>query len=235
MSKKYKQILKEIEVRIIAKDYSPNEPMPSEFDLAFEFNCGVLTIRKVLGILAERGMLIRIQGKGTFPIVRNNHADREIISLNQPYHIHREISNEKLNIKVVKFSIILADECIANKLNVQANEAVYEIVRLHCVDGHPQMIETNFIAVRYIPSFSPEEFGQSMIETIEGRLKKQVKHTATYFRAELATENDGEMLRLGESSAVLVSEVLYYLQNGVVVNFAIHRYNPDCYEFFVYA
>lgn len=62
----YVQFKQAILEYIVAKRWSPGSMLPSEFDLASEFNVSQSTVRKALNILTDENVLTRKQGKGTF-------------------------------------------------------------------------------------------------------------------------------------------------------------------------
>ena len=43
-----------------------NTVLPSQNDLRRKFDCSTITVRKVLEKLEERGLIYRVQGKGSF-------------------------------------------------------------------------------------------------------------------------------------------------------------------------
>src|SRR5690606_1771996 len=61
------QRLKDDFVRRIARgEWTPNHPIPSETQLAAEFNVSVGTVRRAVDDLVQDDFLYRTQGKGTF-------------------------------------------------------------------------------------------------------------------------------------------------------------------------
>lgn len=61
---KYKQV--EIELRQLAKTLPPGAKLPAERDLAIEYECNFLTVRKALKHLVDDGLITRRTGSGTF-------------------------------------------------------------------------------------------------------------------------------------------------------------------------
>lgn len=57
-----------IAARIEAGDLQPGQRLPSERDLAAEYGIAYLTVRRGMQILRERGLVVSIQGKGTFVV-----------------------------------------------------------------------------------------------------------------------------------------------------------------------
>lgn len=62
----YQQIKSLITQSLMAGEWGPGEPIPSEIELASRFNVSQGTVRKAINELADQNLLIRHQGKGTF-------------------------------------------------------------------------------------------------------------------------------------------------------------------------
>ncbi|WP_199624196.1 GntR family transcriptional regulator [Paenibacillus alkalitolerans] len=62
----YKQIHQDIKERIISGNLRPKDRVPSEQELMDEYKVSKITVKNALAALADEGLVIRIQGKGTF-------------------------------------------------------------------------------------------------------------------------------------------------------------------------
>ena len=62
----YKQIASIITNRIANNELKYGDKLPSEAELAKEFNVSIITIRSAITSLVQDGLLERVQGKGTF-------------------------------------------------------------------------------------------------------------------------------------------------------------------------
>ena len=62
----YKQVLKILSDRITSGQLKPGDKLPSETALMSEFGVSRITVRAAIIELAEDGILVRSQGKGTF-------------------------------------------------------------------------------------------------------------------------------------------------------------------------
>lgn len=63
---KFKQISAEIEKKIRDGLYVSAQKLPSEYDLAKEYNCSRLTIRKAIDDLIRKNILVKRHGKGSY-------------------------------------------------------------------------------------------------------------------------------------------------------------------------
>src|SRR5690606_1507420 len=64
----YEQVKSAIDRRIETEEWPANFQIPSEENLADEFGTSRLTVRRALRELQTDGVLVRIQGRGTFVI-----------------------------------------------------------------------------------------------------------------------------------------------------------------------
>lgn len=62
----YKQIHLEIKERIMSGDLRPKDRVPSEQEIMDEYKVSKITVKNALSALVDEGLVVRIQGKGTF-------------------------------------------------------------------------------------------------------------------------------------------------------------------------
>jgi DNA-binding LacI/PurR family transcriptional regulator len=62
----YKQIQSHIREQIVSGKLRPADRIPSEQELMDEFKVSKITVKNALAELADQGLIVRIQGKGTF-------------------------------------------------------------------------------------------------------------------------------------------------------------------------
>ncbi len=60
------QIAADLTERIRSGEYPPGSQLPTYAALSKLYSCSEATITKVMGLLRERGVVVGIQGRGTF-------------------------------------------------------------------------------------------------------------------------------------------------------------------------
>ena len=70
----YKQVAKEIECKVKNGIYVTAQKLPSEAELAQEFNVSRLTVRKAINLLIEKKVLVKHQNTGTYVMNRQKLA-----------------------------------------------------------------------------------------------------------------------------------------------------------------
>lgn len=67
---RFERIAGILESRVSSGTYSPNQKLPSEYDLADEFGVSRLTVRRAIETLVERQVLVKAPGRGTYVMKR---------------------------------------------------------------------------------------------------------------------------------------------------------------------
>lgn len=62
----YIQLMEELESSIQNGIYKPGDRIMTENEMAKEYGVSLITVRKALGFLIEKGLVVRKRGKGTF-------------------------------------------------------------------------------------------------------------------------------------------------------------------------
>src|SRR5690554_7611111 len=62
----YERIRLDIQSKLVTQVWAPDEPIPTEQELAQQYGVSVGTVRKGIERLVQDGLLSKIQGKGTF-------------------------------------------------------------------------------------------------------------------------------------------------------------------------
>ena len=62
----YQQVAEHIALRIDAGDLPRGSRVPPERELAQEYSVAYHTIRRAMGVLRDRGLIVTIHGRGTF-------------------------------------------------------------------------------------------------------------------------------------------------------------------------
>ncbi len=141
------QIADKIKTLIKNEDLKPDDKIPSEAELCKKYNVSRTTVIAALQLLQNESYIYRNQGKGTFVaskrFVRDYSPDNTIFN-NMVTQQPLDYSSQILQIKTV-----LADEMVANSLEIEAGEKVVYLERLRLIDGKPVAITWTYLAWKY--------------------------------------------------------------------------------------
>lgn len=144
----YAQIKAELRQLIENGDLEPGTRLPSEKDLASEFDVSTITVKRAVLDLVREGLITRQRGKGTFVV--GPKLERNLVDLTSftDEMLHRGLTpgNKLLNI-----SIIPAKGRVASTLQIELAEEVIFIERVRLIEGDPLMIERTYLPHHLYP------------------------------------------------------------------------------------
>jgi len=151
----YGQVKSVLEKRIRGDEWPEDFKVPSEESLAQEFGVSSLTVRRALRELQNEGMLIRIQGRGTFvvgPRVQCAIFDlpdvSEEIALNGGVHTS----------EVLFLGEVASTSPFATMLALGGSSPIYHSRLLHREDGTPIQLEDRFVNAAFAPAYLEQDF-----------------------------------------------------------------------------
>lgn len=234
MEIKYKYIYDTVKTRILNSTYPPNTQIPDELTLCKEFDCSRMTIKKALDLLVQEGLIYRKRGQGSFTMANasNNHRlslqERELLGLSRS-------TKGKSTSKVLEFNLMFASKKIADILNIQENDPIYNILRLRLIDGEPYVCERTYMPTNLITGLSEDILKKSIYDYIENTLGYRIASAQKTTRADISSEEDHTYLNLKDIEPVLEIEQIAYLDNGVPFEYSISRHRYDAFEFTTYS
>lgn len=142
----YLQIYTELRSRIVSQVYLPDRLIPSEHELAEEFQVTRATIRNAVKKLQDQGFVCTKKGKGSYVNVPKFEQ-----SLFKFYSFGRDYTSFNIQSVLIKVKDIL-DEDIQKVLNLSTNDYIKQIVRLRKLDNTPVILETSYIPTTLAPN-----------------------------------------------------------------------------------
>lgn len=144
----YQQLADSLRDKIYEGKYAFGDKLPAERSLAEKFGISHLTVRKALAILEEEGLLLRIQGKGTF--VR---AQKYSIDMQQLDGFSSIFGQQGITItnKVLYSGVREAGFKYSRIFGIAREEQVFELVRLRQNGDEPVALEYNVLPTKRVP------------------------------------------------------------------------------------
>lgn len=227
----YYQLQELLVGKIESGELSPGDKLPSENELAAQYDISRNTAQKALRALVTWGLAQRIQGKGTF--VSNKSVT---FSITASLGLSSEIigMNKQPRSQMLQAKIIEATYDISQKLGIEKDAQVYIIQRLRFVDDMPVMIQTSYIPVTCLPGLLSKNLEDvSLFELIMHDYGIEVDNATEVMRAVSVTRFEGEMLQISEFSPAFLLQRQTYLKNGRVLEYAKTIVRGDKSKFYV--
>jgi len=133
----------------------PDDKLPSEIELVEQFGVSRMTVHRALRELSTAGILVRIQGVGTFVA-----PQRPISALLEIKDISREIAarGHRHDCKVLTLESISTNADLTKEFELNRSRHVFHSVMVHLESGKPVQVEERFINPDFAPKYLEQDF-----------------------------------------------------------------------------
>ena len=138
----YAQLAGILQKQICQGTYRSGDRLPSESQLRKTYKVSPMTVRRTIALLADRGVVWTSQGLGTF--VNSLKMHNVTFGLDDIYKILN--ADGATQVKILKASIVKANERVAALLHTRAGTNTIHICRLLIKDGTPLIYHREYFA-----------------------------------------------------------------------------------------
>ena len=220
----YAQVKNLLVKRIGSGAWKPGDLLPSEFELAAEYNVSQGTVRKAMMALEADRLIVRRQGRGTY--VARHTSDDTL------FHFFRMVG---LDDRRLTPSSVVLRQCTerstpeqATLLSIAAGEMLHAIVRVRHIDGMPAIFEHIFVPVGLMPNLKVklgEELDEEMYVIYQDRFGISIARATERLAAVAATAEDAFHLRLEVKTPMLQIRRVAHDVNGRPIELRVSRCN----------
>ena len=154
----YEKVKQTISDNIASGVWRPHDRIPSEAELVAQFGFSRMTINRALRELTDEGLLVRLQGVGTFVSEpKGQSALVEIRSIADEiaarHHQHR--------CEVLTLEQTQANALQATALNVREGTLIFHSVMVHYENDLPVQIEDRCVNAGVVPDYLAQDYSQT--------------------------------------------------------------------------
>lgn len=230
---KYLPVYNQIVEQIQQGNYPPESKLPSENDLAEQYDTSRETIRKALNLLSQNGYIQKIRGKGS--IVLDIHKfDFPVSGLVSFKELADEMAQESKTM-VHELSLNEMDDSIQQKLNISKDSLVWKVIRTRELGGEKVIVDQDFIDQTLVPALSKEVCEESLYAYIENDLGLKISFAKKEITVVEPTKEDRALLDLNGFYNVVVIKSLVYLEDTTLIQYTESRHRPDKFRFVDFA
>ena len=226
----YHQLYEILRDSILRGDWQPGDMIPPEPELIRRHSVSRTTVRQVLDMLVNDGLIYRQQGRGTFvahPTVEQ--ALVRIISFTE------DMRQRGFNpgTQVLSAGLVPAPRDIAEKLEVEPGEELARLARLRLADGEPMSIEESYLVHRFCPGVLEGDYASNPLrEALDRDYGIRWARASQVIRAIPASKDMAQLLSIPSKSALLTIERVSYSQQSLPVEFLRIYYRGDRYTLY---
>lgn len=234
MAARYIDIKNCLKQAILNKEYRVGDKIPSERELAAQFEVTRVTLQKAMHMLEQEGFIERIHGKGMFVTkviednvyLLNNGTSDSILGFSREFKDNVKVSSRLISLKTIK-----AGEYIASQLDIDENDDLHYIRRVRLVDNIPVLVEDSYIPCTVI-DIIPESVLQngSLYEYIENKTGRKIKFYNSVIEASLFDDTLSALLERESDLPMLKVSGITKLEDGKTFNYSISYNRADKFK-----
>lgn len=201
----WRQIANWMETQVTTGQWQPDERLPGEIELSHELGVSRGSLRKAIGRMITRGMLVQYQGKGTYvtPTVLEQTWASRLVAISEEFSLQGVPFTRELLGQTVR----PAAPHTARSLGLAPGTPVLSIKRLYRVKGAPVLMhDALFDAARFSGLIDEDLPTVSLIEVMQRRFGVHLEwatHSISVIRADAWV---AENLAIGLGDPVLYDE-----------------------------
>lgn len=232
--RKYMEIARNISEKIFYKDFK--KQLPSENELMAQYQVSRNTIRNAIAILANHGIVKRVQGSGYFinqQLINNNElmlmASKDGIHPTRPQSYEdKNTILKKLKTKILSFKTLKAKELTAEALGCELGADLYYIERLRYFNDELFCLEKTYYLKKVVPYLDEKICQGSIFEFIQKQFNIEVNDADEFIKMTYTDKKDSEKLNIPAKTPNIQITEINYLRNNIAFNYSVINYfNSD--------
>lgn len=226
----YHQIKDYLAEKVALGEWKPGHQLPSERELAKQFNVSTITVKRAVHDLVDKNILYRQRGKGTF--VRNK-EDKDIFQLvtlrnenndGVSHHPHKNLSfkEEEAGIEIGK------------ALNIDPSQSVYKIHRLKLEEKEVVGIEYTYIPAKLFPGLTQTIIDNDLIYNMfVNKYGISLGKAKIFFSTLISTEYESKLMKIPKGEQLFVLERFTYTEDKTIVEYSKFIIRHDKSRYFI--
>lgn len=203
--------------------------VPPESELMERHRVSRTTIRQVLDMLVNEGLIYRERGRGSF--VAHPTLEEALVRIISFTDDMRQ-RGRKPSTRVLASELIPAPQDIAERLQVEAGEELAHLKRLRLADDEPMSIEDSYLIHRYCPGVLEGDYESGSLREALEENGIRWSYAKQIIRAISATDSLAKLLSIQSQAALLFIERISFSQQRIPVEFLRIYYRGDRYSLY---
>ena len=203
--------------------------LPSERDLADDYEVSRMTLRQAITLLVEEGILERRVGSGTY--VASHRVQEKMRGTTSFTEIVRS-QGKTPSSQLISYQRKPANETEIQQLQLKATDTVVRMERVRFADNVPLVFEVASIPEKLIQSFNQEDITEHFFQTLTDNGYEIGKSQQTIY-AKNASERVANYLKVPKNHAVLALTQVSYFTDGRPFEYVHSQYVGDRFEFYL--
>jgi GntR family trehalose operon transcriptional repressor len=230
---KFQEIYQELSSQIQEGILRANTQLPSEHELADQYDTSRETVRKALNLLSQNGFIQKIRGKGSI-VLETNKFSFPVSGLVSFQELSKSMGKSSMT-TVHDFGLIEPDPFLQQQLQADSDELVWKVLRSRQIDGENIILDKDYFLKKYVPKLSKEIAEKSIYAYLENELGLKISFAKKEIVVVDCTDEDKRLLDLGNFQHIVVVKNYVYLDDASLFQYTESRHRLDKFRFVDFA
>jgi len=204
----------------------PGDRLGTERELAARLSVSRSTLRQVLAVLAESGIVRRVPGRAGGTFVAHAKVDRDLsVIVGLPEYLRRQ--GFVAGTRVLSATMSGADDIAANNLGVPAGSLLIDIVRIRLADGVPISLERVQLPADIFPGLLELPLGGSIYDLLDAHYGIRPDEVVEHLEVAEASPDEAALLGVHVRAPLLAITRTSATSAGVPFEFSYDLFRAD--------
>lgn len=204
----------------------PGDRLGTERELAVRLSVSRSTLRQVLAVLAQSGIVRRVPGRAGGTFVAHAKVDRDLsVIVGLPEYLRRQ--GFRAGTQVLSATMTATDESTANSLAIPAGSLVINIVRIRLADGVPLSLERAQFPADSFPGLLELPLGGSIYDLLEHEYGIRPVEVVEHLEVAAAAADEAALLDVGVGAPLLAITRTSSSAAGVPFEYSYDLFRSD--------
>ncbi len=204
----------------------PGDRLGTERELAAQLSVSRSTLRQVLAVLADSGIIRRVPGRSGGTFVAHTKVDRDLsVIVGLPEYLRRQ--GFVAGTQVLSATMSGADDVTANHLAVPAGSLVIDIVRIRLADGVPISLERVQLPAEVFPGLLELPLGGSIYDLLDSHYGITPDEVVEHLEVVEASSDEAALLGVTVRAPLLAITRTSSTSAGVPFEFSHDLFRAD--------
>lgn len=212
---------------VIEGGLGPHEKLPTERELAEEFDISRLTVRRALDQLENDGVVYRVQGAGTFVSEKSITKSFELTSFSEDMRARGFVPGSL----AMRVQVVPAGARIGYALGLSPADPVVHIRRVRTADDAPMCLENSYLPESLVPDLVQRLSNESLYRVLDEQFALRLERADQVIKVTVLEPPAAAELQVPPFSPAFVVTRTSFDERGRAVEFAESLYRGDRYSF----
>ena len=205
--KKYQEIYNDLKEKIRTNVYPAETSLPTEQQLQEMYQVSRDTVRKALAILTERGMIQKVQGRGSL-VLKQELLNFPISGLTS-YQELTDALQLQSDTAGVDLELITVNSNLFQLTGFEPFSKAWKIVRTRSIDGKVSVVDTDYLSSDIVPKMDKEIAKGSIYQYLEKELKLDISYAQKEITVEPTSWEERELMKTQDDYLVLIKSRVF--------------------------